>query len=135
VELEVQTTPIGDGNAVLIAVDGELDLATCDRLKPAADDAVFGRRPLILDLSDCSFIDSTGLRLVLQISKALDDDDGPGVSMAIVGGDSNTRKMFTLTAIDQTIPLFDTRDEAIEWLDAQRKPNGEPDLLTGESPG
>ena len=113
-EFGVDATPIGDGHALLIAVKGELDLSTCDRLKPAADEAVFGGRPLILDLTGCTFIDSSGLRLVLQIANGLAEEEVP---MAVVAaGESNVRKLFSLTAIDQTIPLFDTRDEALVSL-------------------
>lgn len=122
-DLGVETTPIGDARAILIAVDGELDLSTCEQLKPAADEAVFGRRPLILDLSRCTFIDSSGLRLVLQIANGLAEGEGAGLSMAIVAGKSGTRKMFSLTAIDQKVPLFDNRDEALAWLGEKPKPH------------
>ncbi|HEX3262104.1 MAG TPA: STAS domain-containing protein [Solirubrobacterales bacterium] len=117
-ELGVEATPIGDGHAMLIAVSGELDLSTCDQLKPAADEAVFGQRPLILDLSGCKFIDSSGLRLVLQIANGLAEDEVP---MAVIAAESNVRKMFSLTAIDQTIPLFDTRQQALLWLQGEGK--------------
>jgi anti-sigma B factor antagonist len=123
VDIGVETTPIGDARAILIAVDGELDLSTCEQLKPAADEAVFGRRPLILDLSRCTFIDSSGLRLVLQIANGLAECEGAGLSMAIVAGESGTRKMFSLTAIDRKVPLFDSRDEALAWLGEKPKPH------------
>jgi anti-anti-sigma factor len=119
-DLGVETTPIGNARAILIAVDGELDLSTCDQLKPAADQAVFGRHPLILDLSGCTFIDSSGLRLVLQIANGLAEGEGAGLSMAIVAGESGTRKMFSLTGIDQKVPVFDSRDEALAWLRESR---------------
>ena len=125
VDIGVETTPIGDARAILIAVDGELDLSTCEQLKPAADEAVFGRRPLILDLSRCTFIDSSGLRLVLQIANGLAECEGAGLSMAIVAGESGTRKMFSLTAIDRKVPLFDSRDEALAWLGGKAKPSGD----------
>jgi len=135
VNLEVNSSPIGDGNALLIAVDGELELASCDRLKPAADEAVFGSRPLVLDLSHCSFIDSTGLRLVLQIYKALSDEATLAVPMAVVVGRSEIRRLFSLTAIDQSIPLFQTRQEALDWLDSKLKPGGESASLSPPSRG
>jgi anti-anti-sigma factor len=121
VDLGVETTPIGDGRATLIAVDGELDMSSCGQLKPPADEAVFGRRPLILDLSQCTFIDSSGLRLVLQIADDLTDGEEP-MPMGIVAGESKTRKMFSITAIDQKIPLFDTREEAFAWLGERPQP-------------
>jgi anti-anti-sigma factor len=120
VNFEVETSPIGNRNGILIAVGGELDLASCERLKPAADEAVFGQRPLILDLSKCTFIDSSGLRLILQISKGLEEGDGEPQPMAIVIGGSATEKLFSVTAIDQSIPLFDTREQAVEWIDTRQ---------------
>jgi anti-anti-sigma factor len=98
------------------------------RLKPALDGAVFARRPLILDLSACSFIDSSGLRAVLQVARDLTGDrEERAVSMAVVAGeDSAVRKMLALTAIDLLVPVFESQDEANTWLDGSQKPNGQP---------
>src|SRR3954471_22688716 len=71
VDFEVEQTAIGDGNTVLVSVYGELDLATCAELASVADELASTHRPVILDLSACPFIDSTGLRQVLELS----DDD------------------------------------------------------------
>ena len=43
------------------------------------------------------------------------------VPMAVIAAESNVRKMFSLTAIDQTIPLFDTRQQALLWLQGEGK--------------
>lgn len=120
---EVDSSPIGNGGALRVAVHGELDIASSERLKRAADAASVGLQPLILDLSDCAFIDSRGLGLILQIHKELTGRDGRSVAMAIVIGESVTRRLFTLTAIDRTVPLFPTLEQAGSWLDTQRKPN------------
>jgi anti-anti-sigma factor len=125
VNFEVHTSPDSD-DVTVIAVVGEFDLGSCEKLKPAADEAVAGRRPLILDLSACSFIDSSGLRLILQIARELGEGDGSPVSMSVVVGESGIRKLFSLTAIDQSIPLFDTREQARAWLDSDPSPNGKP---------
>ena len=127
VDFEVITTPIGNGDALSVAVYGELDLASCERLKPATDEAVFARRALILDLSSCSFIDSSGLRLLVQIARDLTGEgDDRAVPMGVVAGeDSPVRKMLALTAIDLRIPVFETAAEANKWLSGKPKPNGE----------
>ena len=125
-DFEVNTVPVGDGNAILIAVDGELDIATCERARPTIDDAIRAGRPLVLDLSGCPFIDSTGLRLVLHTYNGLDREDGREPSMAVVVGDSRIHRMFSLTAIDQSVPVFGARDDAVAWLMGQRRPKGKP---------
>src|SRR5215211_901761 len=121
---EVDSSPIGNGDALRMAVHGELDIASSERLNRAADAAIVGLQPLILDLSDCAFIDSRGLGLILQIHKALSDRGRRSVAMAIVIGESVTRRLLTLTTIDRTVPLFDTLEPAGAWLDTQRRPNG-----------
>jgi anti-anti-sigma factor len=126
VDFEVITTPTADGDGLSVAVYGELDLATCERLKPALDEAVFARRPLILDLDGCTFIDSSGLRLVIQVARDLGGEGGRTVPVAVVAEeDSAVRRMLALTAIDLRIPVFETADEAAAWLDGRRKANGE----------
>jgi anti-anti-sigma factor len=125
VDFEVITTSSAGGEGLSVAVRGELDLANCERLKPALDEAVFARRPLILNLNDCSFIDSSGLRLVIQVAQDLagEGEDG-AVPMAVIAAESSAvRKMLTLTAIDLRIPVFETHDEATGWLEGGLKPD------------
>ena len=54
---------------VTLAVSGELDMSTIDRLTGEVDTHL-QRRPdcLTLDLSDLAFMDSTGLRLLIELN-------------------------------------------------------------------
>jgi hypothetical protein len=63
---------------------------------------------------------------VLHTYNGLDSGDGQPAPMAVVVGDSEIQKMFSLTAIDQSVPMFGARDEAVAWLMGQRKLNGRP---------
>ena len=109
---EFETSPIGDGDALVIAVEGELDLVTVEKLKGPAELAISERRPVILDLSGCPFIDSTGLRLTLHLHNGLGNGDAPGAAFAVVAN-PRIRKLFSLTAIDLSVGVFATRDEAL----------------------
>jgi anti-sigma B factor antagonist len=120
-DFKVSTSRVNDGDGLLICVEGELDLGTVKRVEGAAEAAISERCPVLLDLSKCPFIDSTGLRLVLQIHRALMDGGGTSVPMAIVARSPSVRKLFSLTAIDRSIPVFHTRDEAVEALGASRE--------------
>jgi len=128
-DLEWQMSSIGDDAGTMLAVDGELNLATCERLLPAASAAVAARRPLVLDLSNCPFIDSTGLNLILQISMDLAGADGPPTPIAIVIGGSAMRQRFSISGIDRLIPLFDTRDQATEWIGTGPSPGESAPML------
>ena len=104
--------------ATLVSVAGELDISTAEELTEPTRLAVNAVCPLILDLSACTFVDSTGLRFVLHAHTALADS---GRAMAVVIDNPHVRELFSLTAIDLTVPVFANLDEAIEWLDADTK--------------
>jgi anti-anti-sigma factor len=113
-DFKISTSPI-DRDGLLISVEGELDLSTADQVERSAEQAIAARCPLLLDLSGCSFIDSTGLRLVLKTHEALTKAGGPDAPMAVVAS-SEIRKFFSITAIDQSVHVFTTRDEALASL-------------------
>ena len=55
-----------DGCA-LLAVEGELDIATAPRMLSALNEALRGLKlPLVVDLSQVDFVDSTGLALLIN---------------------------------------------------------------------
>jgi anti-anti-sigma factor len=99
---------------MLISVHGELDLATCGRLAPAGHEARSADRPLILDLTECPFIDSTGLREVLQIATPADREAAPVAIVSPRG--SATSDLFALTRLDEHLRLFATVEDASAWL-------------------
>jgi anti-sigma B factor antagonist len=61
-------------NATVIRLSGELDLATAPGVLAAveAEVAERGARAVVLDMRDVSFIDSTGVRTLLEASRAAD---------------------------------------------------------------
>lgn len=63
----------GDGEAVVIVVRGEVELATADRLRAAVNGALAGGCvQIVFDLAAVSFMDSTGLSVVLQTLQKLE---------------------------------------------------------------
>jgi anti-sigma B factor antagonist len=111
-KIDVPTTEGFDG--FLVSVEGELEISTVEQLADPAEVAIRAGCPLVLDLSECSFIDSTVLRFVLRTHRAL---SAVGEAMAVVSGDnSHLRKLLSITAIDLSVPVFATREEAIERL-------------------
>jgi anti-anti-sigma factor len=100
---------VGDGLRV-VALHGVLELATAGRLeKPLRTAASDSERALVVDLSDCSFVDSVGLATLLQGAKPLQNGEA---NVAFVAPDGPVRKLLALTAVDRTIPVFPTVAEA-----------------------
>ena len=98
-----------DEASVLIAVEGELDLATAPRLKwPLVDAMDAGARVLIVDLSRVTFMDSTALGVLIGVRRTLK----LGSRLAIVCTDAEVLKIFEISGLDAVFQIFRTFDEA-----------------------
>jgi anti-anti-sigma factor len=129
---KVSTSPI-DRNGVLISVEGDFDLSTADQVRRSAEQAISARRPMILDLYKCAFMDSTALRLVLQVHRDLSEGAGSSPPLAVVVSPA-LRKFFSMTAIDQSVPVFLNHEQALDSLGAiqshiNTSPGAEPEPL------
>jgi anti-sigma B factor antagonist len=97
-----------------VAVFGELDQATAPKLRAALGDALDSPdTPVLVDLSDCGFIDSTGLSLLVEAKRRLAEDER---RFAVCCPDADVRRLLELTGIDEAVGLFDSRDEAVAAL-------------------
>jgi anti-anti-sigma factor len=56
----------------VLYVAGELDMASANRLLDDTLQRVDGERNLVLDLSELSFVDSTGVRTFLRLAKSVE---------------------------------------------------------------
>jgi anti-sigma B factor antagonist len=81
---------------------GELDLSCEGRFGKAVDTVRSGR--LVLDLRRLTFIDSTGLRLIIRTWERSRAD---GFDLKIVGGEDQVAKIFQVTGLDNTLPIVD----------------------------
>jgi anti-sigma B factor antagonist len=95
----------------VVAIRGELVLDTAPGIRePLERAAEHSKRPLVVDLTECVFMDSIGLAMLLHGAKPLQDD---GSSVALVAN-GEVRRLLRLTAIDQTLPAYDTFEQAVE---------------------
>jgi anti-sigma B factor antagonist len=98
--------------ARVITIAGELDIATSPRVRELLSDAARDRdRPLVIDLSRCDFVDSTGLATLLHGAKPAQNGES---NVALVSAGGEVRKLLELTAIDKTIPVYESLDSAVE---------------------
>lgn len=103
-----------DGNGVLtLTLEGELDLATAPQVREPLEAALDGGATrIVVDMLGCTFIDSTGLGILLHGAKRVADDGG----MAMVCLDEQILRLLALTMIDRTIPVFESREAARSHL-------------------
>jgi anti-sigma B factor antagonist len=105
------------GTPYVVKVEGDIDIATVGDLEEPVIGAIEqGRRPVILDLSDCVFIDSSGIRLLLRAQHAL-SDNGVGTHQLVVVARDHVARLLRLVALDKVVPLVESRTEAEGRLD------------------
>lgn len=87
----------------LVRPSGELDIATADaldlRLRQVTEG---GARELVIDLAELTFIDSSGLRLLLRWHAAAADD---GVELALLPGPPAVQRIFSIAGLDRHLPF------------------------------
>ena len=89
---------------VELAVSGELDMAAADELLHTATAALadHARHNLILDLSEVTFIDSTGLGALVAIRNTTQDR---AVTLHLRDATPPVRRLMTITNLDTAFNL------------------------------
>ncbi|APM40399.1 anti-sigma F factor antagonist [Clostridium kluyveri] len=98
----------------LIAImEGELDHHSTEEVRNKIDNQldVEGINKLILDFSQVSFMDSSGIGVVIGRYKRLNAKKG---KICIVGVSPSVRRVFELSGMFKIIGLYDNIEEAIQ---------------------
>jgi anti-anti-sigma factor len=96
-----------------ISVRGELDLSTAPELEGPLEQVLEnGDGSVLIDLSSCEFIDSTGIALIVRAWQRL-DGDGASHSLVICSDNEQVRRVLEITGLELSIPVHSTRDEAL----------------------
>ena len=98
---------IGEHKGVRVAPVGELDLASTDGLRQAIHELRrSGIEHVILDLRRVNFIDSTGLRLALDLHAAA---NGDGLHLELLPSPPHVQRIFELTGTLDELPFVKPR--------------------------
>ena len=92
--MEIARKEGGSGELVL-TLDGELDLGTAEPLRESLLEAIeTDGHGVAVDMSGCSFIDSTGLRILVEAARLLGRD---GQRLRLIGMRDQPLRVFELT--------------------------------------
>ena len=69
--MELLKTEFVPGDPPVLQVAGEIDLATVDALQTALEEAISTDPTVVVDMAGVTFLDATGLRVVLQAGASL----------------------------------------------------------------
>lgn len=106
------TTERPSPDTAIIAVGGEIDIFTAPDVRRVGLEAVTdGATRVILDLSRTTFLDSTGLGVIIGLSKRVRPSGG---DVVIVNIDAGIARTFEITGLNEIFRICETRAEALE---------------------
>ena len=107
IEIERRT----EGRWDVLDVAGEVDLSTAPTLRSRIEGIVDGGgRRLVVDLADVSFMDSSGLSVLVSGFKGMREAGG---EMAVVCSNVAIAKIFSITGLDRGFAIHPTLGEAL----------------------
>lgn len=93
-----------------ITVVGEIDIATAGQLGAAMEAAERDRPPaLVLDLCNVTFIDSTGIRTIVEFDAVMSKD---GRCLSIVPAPQQVQRVFELSGLEAALNFVGQRAQS-----------------------
>lgn len=95
----------------VVHVGGEIDVYTAPVLRERLDEHITeGRDNLVVDLEDVSFMDSTGLGVLVGRLKLVRITNG---SLRLVCSSERILKVFSITGLDKVFQIYPSVDDAV----------------------
>jgi anti-sigma B factor antagonist len=102
-----------DGVAVVV-VEGEHDVYTAPSLNERLDSLLEEHTPFVVDLTAATFVDSSVIRVLLEARRRAEETN-VGFAVALGQDDSGpVRRVLDITGLVPLLPIYPTREEAIE---------------------
>jgi anti-anti-sigma factor len=96
----------------VVSLTGELDMATAPQLEEAVERAPAGSR-VIVDLSELAFIDSSGIRALLQV---YDSGQNGHPTVSFIRGPAHVQRVLRIAGVEEllawTEPLAERASDA-----------------------
>jgi anti-anti-sigma factor len=118
VPFEVQAEEL-EGGIRSFTVRGELDMNTAPELENSLEGVVTGEgAQVVIDLSECDFIDSTGIAVIVRCWQRLDSAGEGGGTGKLVLCCSNTQvmRLLSITGVESSISVHSQREAALAEL-------------------
>lgn len=99
------------GDVSIVAIEGQLIVSNRQELKQKMlEELEGGARKLLVDFSQTGYIDSSGLGVLVSLSKKIREQGG---ALRLAGLNEDLRTLFELTKLDTLFQIADTRDQAL----------------------
>jgi anti-sigma B factor antagonist len=105
-----------DEQTLVVAASGEIHLSTAPKLAERLAGAVAGdAKAVVIDLSAVTFIDSTGLGMLLEAQRRANQNNS---ALALVVANPTVLRLFEITRLDTTFAIEPTLAAALDRLRA-----------------
>jgi anti-anti-sigma factor len=102
------------GDVVVVALDGEHDLASGDRVRGAIERGFSGGLPVVVDLAEADFIDSVVAAVLLDArTVARRRNLGFGIVLSTETGNA-VRRLFELSTLTRIFAVYPTVEAAVD---------------------
>lgn len=102
-----------DGRCLTLRLVGELDHAAAQTVMPGIEDAVeeYLPRRCVIDLTGVSFMDSSGIAVILKTDRLLRQTGGV---LALSGVPGQVRRVLDVAGLTKIVPVLDDREKECE---------------------
>ena len=109
--MELSVTTSHHDDVSVVTVEGEVDVHSASQLRQALDQEIAdGHVRLVLDLDEVSFLDSTGLGVLVGRLKLVRNASG---WLRIVCSSDRILRVFRITGLDKVFGIHASVDEAL----------------------
>jgi phosphate acetyltransferase len=101
-----------EGDVVVVDVEGQLIVGNRQELKQKVlDELERGEKKFLIDFSQTGYIDSSGLGVLVSLSKKIREQGG---ELRLANLNDDLKTLFELTKLDTLFQIADTRDRALQ---------------------
>jgi anti-sigma B factor antagonist len=101
-----------EGEVTVVDVDGQLIVGNRQELKQKVlTQLEQGERKFLVDFTNTGYIDSSGLGVLVSLSKKIQEQEG---ELRLASLNEDLRTLFELTKLDTLFRIADTREAGLE---------------------
>jgi anti-sigma B factor antagonist len=111
--MRIETIDLNRNNIHLVKVEGRLDASFSAELEDEIDQLLEKTKRIIMDLSEVTYLSSSGLRVLLSVKKETEEQGG----LVLMNLIDIVKKTIEVAELDDFFSLADSVEEAIRILE------------------
>jgi anti-sigma B factor antagonist len=111
----------GEGDVRIVGLSGELDFEEAPHFGRVLDELrADGAREVIVDLSELTFIDSSGISALVSAARAASAEAG---TLIVASPTAPVKRVFDIVNLSELLPIEDGLEGALQRIGRSREPS------------